>query len=246
MHLADGIVSDFPVAAAVSAVGAAGAVWAARRAANAPGPSAAWTGTLAAFVLAAQAINVPLVPGASAHVIGAGLLTLVLGPARAIVALVAVLLTQALLLADGGVTTLGINVLNIAVLPVLSVELCRRFFGERKLGRAAVVGTTLGNLAGAVALSVVLVLGAGAHPGATLGFLVGVQTLSGLVEGILTALAVRQLQARAPALLQHRTTQPESRRGLTWAAVAVGVAVLLVPLASSTPDALEVVLAHMR
>jgi hypothetical protein len=141
---------------------------------------------------------------------------------------------------------LGINVLNIAVLPVLSVELARRLFGERRLGRAAVVGTTLGNLTGALGLSVVLVLGAGAHPGATLGFLVGVQTLAGLVEGVLTALAVRQLQGRAPALLAQTAVPKESRRGLTWAALAVGVALLLVPLASSTPDALEVVLAHMR
>ena len=245
MHLADGIVSDLPVILAASAVGGSAVVWAARRAARDPGPSPAWTGTLAAFVLAAQAINVPLVPGASAHVIGAGLLTLVLGAPRAILALVAVLLTQALLLADGGVTTFGVNVLNIAVLPVLSVVLARRLLGEERLRASAVVGTTLGNAVGALSLSMVLMLGAGAHPGATLAWLIGVQTLAGLIEGVLTSLAVGRLSARAPALFAHSAPRSESKRGLGWAAVAVAIAVVLLPLARSTPDALEVVLAHM-
>src|SRR5688572_11387882 len=105
MHLADGILSSVPLAVGLNAVGGLGLAAAVRRA-RVGAEQVAWTGTLAAFVLALQALNLPVLPGASAHAIGAGLLVLAVGPARAIVALFAVLVVQALLFADGGLTVL--------------------------------------------------------------------------------------------------------------------------------------------
>jgi cobalt/nickel transport system permease protein len=220
------------------------------------------TGTLAAFVLAAQALNVPIVPGASAPAVGAGLLCFVLGPARAIVALFAVLLVQALLLADGGITMLGVNALNLAVLPVLVVHACRRVFGESKpgLAAAALAGTLLGSLIGAASLGSILVLGAGAPPGFTFGWLLGVQALAGVAEGTLTALVVQRLSARAPELVAS-PSKPDAAlpvaldvepiasgegRTLRAVALAVCVTIALLPVASTTPDALEALLAHLE
>jgi cobalt/nickel transport system permease protein len=221
----------------------------------------AWTGTLAAFALVAQALNLPLLPGASAHVVGAALLTLALGPARAIVALTAVILVQALLFADGGISVLGLNIMNIAVLPVLSVALLRRLLGpsRRALMAAAAGGALLGNVAGATLLATTLVLSAGAPAATSYGVLVGVQSLAGLVEGAFTALAVRALLGRAPALIVGRargeriaaldelTPQQAqaSRRGLRVAAFAVVAALALLPFSSATPDALEVLLQRL-
>jgi len=210
-------------------------------------------GTLGAFALAIQALNVPLVPGASAHAIGAGLLAIALGPARAIVALVAVLVVQALLFADGGITVLGINALNLAVLPVLLVHGTRRLLEPRLgLAVATTIGTVLGSVAGAISLSGALILGAAAPVAITLGWLVGVQALSGLAEGVLTAMAVRKLAGRAPALVSTPTARTETPagapvgRGIAWTALAIGLTLALLPLASSQPDALEAVIEQLR
>ena len=264
MHLADGIVTQAPAIVSMNLLGACAVGAAASYSLRQGAKGAAWTGTLAAFVLAAQALNVPVLPGTSAHVIGSGLLALALGPARAIVAGFAVLLVQALLLADGGITVLGLNTLNIAVIPALAVHGCRRLFGssQRGLTLAAVVGVVLGNLAGASSLSLALTVGAGAPAAVTFSWLLGVQALAGLGEGALTALAVRGLLARAPALLHDRTRARANPQALDSeipnagdaakngsirrVAIALAVMIALLPLASANPDALEVVLEHVR
>jgi cobalt/nickel transport system permease protein len=199
-------------------------------------------------------VNVPLFPGTSAHVIGATLVTLVVGPARAIVALTAVLFVQALLLGDGGITVLGINVLDLAVLPALSVAFVTRIAGRSSaaLSTSAVAGTVLGNVAGASLLAAVLVGGAGVSARSAFPWLVGVHALTGVAEGVLTALAVRHLERRAPGLVsgtpdalaltaveRDERAKTGFRTAMGWTAVAVGVATALLPLASRAPDALE-------
>ncbi len=250
MHLPDGIVSATPLTVGLGLAGAAGVVVALRKARFDRAADVAWSGTIAAFVLALQAINVPIVPGASAHVVGASLAALTLGPARAIVALAAVLLIQALLLADGGISVLGINALTIAILPVLAVETFRRWFAgsRRALSLAAVAGSIAGNVAAACVLTLTLVDGAGAPLALTGGWLVGVHALTGAVEGTLTALAFGRLQARAPGLLEnvHAGSAAPARAPLKAAFALVLVALVLLPFASAAPDALQVVLAQLK
>ncbi len=250
MHLADGILHDPAVLVGLDLAGVAGFALAVRRTETGSARDIAWTGTLGAFALAIQALNVPVLAGASAHAIGAGLLTIALGPARAIVALGAVLLAQALLFADGGITVLGINVLNLAVIPALVVHTCRRLLEPRVgIAPAAAIGTAIGSIAGAVSLALTLVVGAAAPFAMTLTWLVGIQTLAGIAEGVLTALAVRHLEARAPELLAPIAPAKhgfELRRAALWAAVAIAVTVALLPLASSSPDALETVVERLQ
>lgn len=253
MHLADGIVTSPAWLLGANSAGAAAAALVAGRVRGQGTRGVAFTGTLAAFVLAAQALNVPLVPGASAHVIGAGLLTLAVGPARAVLALCAVLVVQALLFADGGVTALGINALNIAVLPVLAMHAVSRLCGPRRVALSAVLGTVVGSALGAASLALTLTLGAAVPASLAFGWLVGLQTLAGLIEGVLTALALRHLMTAAPGLLaaagQHPHLPPlldeaavparSQRVALVWAALAVGLTCALLPLATEAPDALE-------
>jgi len=257
VHLADGILHATPLVIGLDVLGAAALGVALERSLCDRARYAAWTGTLAAFVLAAQALNLPLLPGASAHVVGTALLTLALGPARAIVALAAVLVVQALLLADGGITVLGINLLNLAVLPALSTDLARRVCGESARGRivAAVAGALAGNVAGACSLAGILVVGAGAPAKITFAWLVGVQALAGLAEGILTALVVRHLLGRAPALLRAPARpmpralddEPAVVPRARWRALAIAIvaAIAIVPFVTATPDALELVLVRI-
>ncbi len=250
MHLPDGIVSS-PAILVGAALVSAGVVSASvtRVAKSDRAQQLAWTGTLAAFALAVQAVNVPAAPGVSAHALGASLLTLLLGPASAVLALATVVLLQALLFADGGVAALGINVLNIVVIPVAAVTLVRGLFARLPNGLrwTAILGTTLGNVVAGSALAALLVFKAGAPAAWTIGTLVGIQALAGVVEGLLTAGAVAKIRQRAPRLLAASAPGARtatSRNVWAWAAVCVGIAVIAASFASSAPDALELVLSR--
>ena len=119
------------------------------------------------------------------------------------------------------------------------------------------LGTVLGNLFGALSLSTLLVTGAGAPPTMTFGWLVGVQTAAGAVEGLLAAASVAYLLQRAPSLLvteahsapralDERVVEPNARlSGYAGVLVLLGVALLALPFASQVPDALEVVLERL-
>src|SRR5262245_31580238 len=81
---------------------------------------------LGALVFAAQAINAPVLPGISAHLVGGVLLAWVLGPGLGALTLAVVLAVQAQVLGDGGLAALGANVVNMALLPAACVAVARR------------------------------------------------------------------------------------------------------------------------
>jgi cobalt/nickel transport system permease protein len=247
MHLADGIVTSPTLLVGVNLVGAGAIAVAARRVDMDDGRRVAWAGMLAGFLLAAQAVNVPLLPGTSAHVIGTSLVTLAVGPALGIVDMTAVLLVQAFAMGDGGITVFGANVLTMAVIPALSVACAARVFGLRGRGLVltSVFGTVLGSTLGAAALATLLVFGAGGAPSVAFPWLVGVQGVAAIGEGLLTAMAIGGLPSNS-RLLRTATEKTESARSaFAWTTIAIGIAVLLVPFASKAPDALERVIPRL-
>src|SRR5687767_12270263 len=78
-------------------------------------------GATAAFIFAAQMLNCPVAGGTSGHFLGAALAALLLGPWLACVVLAVVLGVQAFVFADGGITALGANILNMGVVGALLV-----------------------------------------------------------------------------------------------------------------------------
>ena len=64
-------------------------------------------GVTAAFVFAAQMLNFPVAGGTSGHFLGAALAAILLGPWLACLVLSVVLVVQAFVFADGGITALG-------------------------------------------------------------------------------------------------------------------------------------------
>ena len=76
-------------------------------------------GLTAAFVFAAQMVNFPIGGGVSGHLIGAALAAVLLGPWVGTLVVAVVVMVQALLFADGGITALGYNVLNMAIVPAM-------------------------------------------------------------------------------------------------------------------------------
>ena len=69
----------------------------------------------AAFVFAAQMVNFPVIAGTSGHLIGGTLAAALLGPSAAILVLTTVLTVQCFAFADGGITALGANIFNMAI-----------------------------------------------------------------------------------------------------------------------------------
>lgn len=118
MHIPDGFI-DLPTSAAfaaVSTVAVAGAVKGARKQLNEQ--SAPLAGLTAVFIFAVQMLNFPVAAGTSGHLIGATLAMVLVGPYAATLALVVVLIIQAFLFADGGLTALGLSVFNMAIVSV--------------------------------------------------------------------------------------------------------------------------------
>ena len=83
-------------------------------------------GVAGAFIFAAQMLNFPVAGGTSGHLLGGALAAIVLGPWQGALVLTAVLGVQALLFQDGGLLALGANVLNRAVVGVLTAWLTYR------------------------------------------------------------------------------------------------------------------------
>ncbi len=75
-----------------------------------------YMGVLGAVIFAAQMLNFPIASGTSGHLGGGALAALIVGPYAGVIILTVVLVIQALLFADGGVTVLGANILNMGII----------------------------------------------------------------------------------------------------------------------------------
>src|SRR5215207_2699128 len=102
-------------------------------------------GVTAAFIFAAQMLNFPVAGGTSGHFLGAALAAILLGPWLACLVMAVVLGVQAFVFADGGITALGANVLNMGV--VGGVLVGGLMLAARRAlpnSRAALLGVTAG------------------------------------------------------------------------------------------------------
>ena len=148
MHIPDGFLTAGVTA--ITWAGAGAGVAAALRAEKAdqnPMP-AGILGATAAFIFAAQMINIPVAPGISGHLVGAALAAVLLGPWRAVIVMAVVLAVQALLFQDGGITALGANILDMGVAASLTGFAVASLSSRWKATlRARVVGGVLGAFA---------------------------------------------------------------------------------------------------
>ena len=75
---------------------------------------------LSAGIFVAQMLNFPIGGGTTGHLVGGALFSILAGPAIAIVGMTVILIIQGLLFGDGGLTALGLNALNMAVIAPLT------------------------------------------------------------------------------------------------------------------------------
>ncbi len=167
-------------------------------------------GVLGAFVFAAQMINFPVLAGTSGHLVGAALLTVLLGPWLAITVMSCVLIAQCLVFQDGGLTALGANIFNMAVIGCAVTALVHRVArglvgGLRGNLVAGVVGGWLAVFLGAVGCTLELVA-SGCFPlRESLIAMGGIHAIIGAFEGAITAAALAYILAVRPDVAAART-----------------------------------------
>ena len=155
MHMPDGLINDPRVWIGADVVAAATVGYAIHRESRAIKPEQVpLMGLMAAFIFAGQMLNVPVAAGVSGHLLGALLAAALLGPWRATIVMAVVITVQCLLHADGGLTVLGANILNMGVAGTLAGYLVYRALRALVPGRPGLL------VAGGVGAWVSVVLGA--------------------------------------------------------------------------------------
>ncbi|MGB2922159.1 MAG: energy-coupling factor ABC transporter permease [Mycobacterium sp.] len=214
MHMSDGIV-DAPTSVAFGAIAVIAlgiCVWKART--ELDERTVPLAGLVAAFIFAVQMVNFPILPGVSGHLLGGALAAILVGPYTGALCIAIVLVVQSLLFADGGVTALGMNIVNMAVIGVaagygLAVALysvVRRRSAEpsvRTIGFVAFVAALVGTVCAAMGFVLEYSIG-GAAPasmGTVTGYMFLTHVLIGLGEGAITAVTVMAVARARPDLV---------------------------------------------
>ena len=215
-------------------------------------------GVIAAFIFAAQMFNFPVGAGTTGHLLGGAVAAVLLGPAVGSVVVTVVVVVQALIFADGGLTALGYNILNMAIVPAFGgyavFILFRRFFPANRPGVVAATGLAglISVVFASAAFSLEWLFGATAPiPFDTLfGAMVGVHSVIGIGEGVISALMISAVLAARPDLVYGaRDLSAASLSGrspvlkrtfvLAGMVVALFVAAAVSQFAVDGPDGLE-------
>jgi cobalt/nickel transport system permease protein len=209
VHIPDGFINA-TTSVGAGAVAAGGIGVSLRRAARTlQERQAPLAGLVAAYIFAVQMLNFPVAAGTSGHLLGGVLAAVLVGPWAGAACVAVVLLVQSLLFADGGLTALGLNVINMALVTAWGgyaiFLLLRRVLPATRTSVTAATGVAAGLSVVLASLAFVVEYALGGTGGAPVGTvaaaMVGVHTLIGIGEGIITALTVGVVLGVRPDLV---------------------------------------------
>jgi cobalt/nickel transport system permease protein len=209
MHISNGIIGVPGSALAGLLAAAAVALCLVRAKADLDDRLAPMAGLVAAFLFAVQMLNFPVLPGVSGHLLGGALAVMLVGPWVGSLCVALVLAVQALLFADGGLTALGLNILNMGIVGTFVA------YGLIVLVLKVVPRTNAGVVATAWVAAIVSVVVASqafvleyALDGTTSislatisGTMAGFHLLIGIGEGLITAITVGTVAKVRPDLV---------------------------------------------
>jgi cobalt/nickel transport system permease protein len=210
VHIPDGFL-DAPTSTATAAVAAIAVAVCVRRARQELDErTAPMAGLVAAFIFAVQMLNFPIGAGTSGHLLGGALAAVLVGPFTGALCVSVVLVMQALLFADGGLTALGSNITLMAVVTVVVgygvftalLHVLPR--GRTSIVVASFVGAALSVPAAAVAFVGLYAVGGTADLDlSTLTTaMAAVHGFIGVGEGLITAATVSSVLAVRPDLVR--------------------------------------------
>ena len=209
MHIPDGFI-DGPTSVAGGAVAVAGLAVCLKKASQTmEDRQIPLAGLTAAFVFAVQMLNFPVASGTSGHLLGGVLAAVLVGPWVGTLCVSVVLTVQCLLFADGGLSALGLNIINMAIVGGLrrlrDLPRRRRSLPRTKGGVTAASGIAAGLAPPLAALMFTLEYAIGGNGAASVGTvaaaMIGVHVLIGIGEGVITAMAIGAVLAVRPDLV---------------------------------------------
>lgn len=165
-----------------------------------------------AFIFVISSLKIPSVTGSCSHMTGTGLAAILFGPGAASVLGIIVLLFQAILLAHGGLTSLGANTFSMAIAGPILTWLLYKLGKQMKWNRKVniFVAAALGDLFTYCVTSAQLAL---AYPSETggvmasaakfLGVFAPTQLPLAIIEGLLTVLIIMGLESFAEPELKE-------------------------------------------
>jgi cobalt/nickel transport system permease protein len=225
-----------PVTATLSAIAIGGAVFAASKIKDKP--TTARFAAVTAFIFASQMMNFPVQQGTSGHLLGGVLAAALMGIPFGILSMAIVLLIQCLVFSDGGLSVLGANILNMAVIGTGVGGLLYHYLTKATGAHSIVRSVSLGLAAWASVLLAALACSFELAISGTIPFLkvAGVMTsihsLIGVGEGLITVAAYHLISVRSP-----RVSPQWSVGAPLVGSVLLGA--MLSPFASGFPDGLE-------
>ncbi len=164
-------------------------------------------GVLAAFIFAAQMLNIPVAGGTSGHLLGGVLAASLLGPWTASVVMASVFFVQGIFFQDGGLTALGANIFNMGLIGTILgywvYSAVGKLFGGdfgRYAGLAVAGWLAIMLAAGATAVDIAA---SGKIPvGVVLPAMLAVHAVIGIIEAVGTVAVVAYIKKARPDLLE--------------------------------------------
>jgi cobalt/nickel transport system permease protein len=204
----------------------------------------------AAFAFAIMMFNVPVLGGSTGHAVGGTLIAIVLGPWAACISISVALVIQALVFGDGGITAIGANCINMAVvLPFVGYYLYRLIAGDAPSrsrravcsGAAAYIAIVAASICAGFEFGIQPYLAhtaAGQALYAPYPLSVAVPAMAlehvlffGWVEALVTVGVVGALAKSDPALLAMKP----AARPLRWLWAGIGALIVLAPIGALAP-----------
>ena len=250
MHVPDGFMNV--TMSAATGVISFGTLWAYIRSAKdlIADKFIALTGMMSALIFVLQMINFPIAAGTSGHLLGGALAVIVLGPRLGLICLSVVVIIQSLLFADGGLSALGVNVLNMAIVTSTTswfiVKYWIKFIGKNKTSivSVSVLAGILSVVFSSIAFTIQYAIGGtiSIPVGTVLLAMVTTHFIIGFGEGIITALIITLLIRVRPDLIYAYERSDENTTKVSFYGLFIILILLLslvTPFASSSPDGLE-------
>jgi len=168
-------------------------------------------GVMGAFIFAAQMFNFPIAGGTSGHLLGGFLAALLLGMWQGSIVMAAVVIIQCLVFQDGGLLSLGANLLNMSILGVISGLWVVKLIPQKSQNKktflfACGVGAWLSVVIPSAACAGELGLSGIAPWRTTLIAMTGIHSLIGMVEALITILIIVAIDKIRPDLLRISET----------------------------------------
>jgi len=195
-------------------------------------PTAGQFSAITALIFALQMLNFPIMNGTSGHLVGGVLASALLGVPFGILSLACVITVQCLVFSDGGLSVLGVNVFNMAVICAgaggwLRLKIAQKWSSTLALALASWCSVVLA----AFAVSVELALSGQIAFEKVAFAMVGVHALTGIGEALLTVLTC--------SIYSSKTCAKQNGQIFFPFLSAILIALFLSPFASAFPGGLE-------